>query len=200
MKFFIALLKFFIHPLLSIPFIFKTQQKMNNYSSVRNEFLDYLDVKDKKILEIGCSTGNASKVIVDFKNNDYIGIDTHAGYIELAKKNYPIGNFKKMDGRSQDFEDNFFDLILINSMLHHVNDKDGVLIFKEAERVLKVNGKILIAEPMFSNNDRLSTFLLMLDRGDFIRSFDGYKKLFLNLKIERQRFFRFTRHNFASFV
>lgn len=180
--------------------MFKIQQKMNDYRAVRNEFSNYLNLKGKKILEIGCSTGNASKEIIDLKNNSYVGIDIDEGYIELAKKNNLYGNFEKMDGRSLNFENEYFDLILINSMLHHVSDADARLIFKEAERVIKKNGRILIAEPTFSSNDKISTFLLKLDRGNFIRQADEYKQLFFNFKIERQRYFKFTRHNFVSFV
>lgn len=195
-----SLIKFVIHPLLKIPIIFKIQQRMNNYSAVGNEFLDYLNIKNNKILEIGCSTGNASKEIIDFKNNDYIGIDIDEGYINIAKKNCILGSYKKMDARYLDFKNNSFDLILIISMIHHCSDKEAKLIFNEAERVLKKDGKILFVEPTFSKNDKLSTILLKLDRGKFIRSVNEYKKLVSNLKVKRQRLFRFTRHNFISFV
>jgi ubiquinone/menaquinone biosynthesis C-methylase UbiE len=199
-KIFFNILKFILHPILNIPIIFKIQQKINNYEVLYKEFETYLENKRMlKILEIGCSTGNLSNKIIDMKKNEYIGIDTEENYINYAKKKYKLGNFICMNGISLDFSDNTFDLIIISSVLHHNSDDQAKKIIQESRRVLKKRSFILISEPTFSKNF-LSTFLLKLDRGNFIRTFDGYRNLIQNLHIERERNFYFTNHRFVSFV
>ena len=82
-----------IQILLKNPYFFKIQQKMNNYKVVANEFKNYLNSKNKKILEIGCSTGNIAKEIIDMDNNSYYGVDINKEYIEIANKSSIKGKF-----------------------------------------------------------------------------------------------------------
>ena len=192
------LLKSLLHPILKIPFFFNLQQKMNNYEVVKIEFSKYLKIKEKKILEIGCSTGSASLQIIDSKNNIFYGIDIDPGYVRLAQKKNANGNFFCMDAQSLDFEDNYFDRILICAVLHHLDDKIAKKILQEASRVVKKDGFILNCEPTFTRN-LISTFLLKLDRGEYIRTHSQYKKLFGKIKIVRERGFLFTRHRYSSF-
>ncbi len=59
---------------------------------------------------------------------------------------------------------------------------------------------LLIAEPVFTPNDLRSNFFLSLDRGRHIRETGQYEALLSDFRIERQRYFRFSFHRFASFV
>jgi len=72
-----------------------------------------------------------------------------------SKKVYPntinldIGNFENVDvvadGKNLPFKNNSFDLVLIESVLEHVNEPEKVI--KEAYRVLKKSGKVYISIP-----------------------------------------------------
>ena len=194
------MIKKILHRILENPFVFQLQQKVcNNYDAVFDEFSDYLKIKNQSIIEIGCSTANCASEIVDMNNDYYVGVDLDQNYIERAKKNAPLGNFFKMDARKLSFGNSQFDIAVFNGVIHHMDDELILSCLSEVQRVLKENGKILISEPVFSRGI-LSTILLKLDRGNFIRKQEEYKNLFSQFSIERERYFRFSAHKFCSFV
>lgn len=50
-----------------------------------------------------------------------------------------------------DFEDNSFDLYISTFALHHIPDEEKKLALMEAKRVLRPNGKIIIADEIIAN-------------------------------------------------
>lgn len=131
--------------------------------------------KGDKVLDIGCGTGEFSPL---FDANFYCGIDISPDYISYAGKNNK-GEFKVMDATNIDFPDQSFDFILIMAVLHHLNDEDSNKVIKEAKRVLKPNGQILIMEdakiPRLEN--KMVRFAQKFDKGEFIRTPENYKKI-----------------------
>ena len=160
--------KFLINPVILFPFkkiielflknpyIFKLQQKINNYDVVKNEFQKYLTRKNKKILEVGCSTGNLARQIIDMENNSYYGIDISQKYIDIATQSSLKGTFLQMDARKLNFDNEFFDIIMLSSVLHHIDDNVGKNCFKEVHRVLKKEGVVIVAEPILNPKSFLS--------------------------------------------
>ena len=197
---FIFLLRKIIQLLLKNSYIFKVQQRMNNYDVLANEFKNYLNNKNKNILEIGCSTGNLARAIIDMNGNSYCGIDISKKNIERATKDIPKGRFLYMNARKLDFEKELFDIVMLHSILHHVDDDAGKNCLKETYRVLKKDGKVLITEPTVDHNSFTSTIMCKLDRGEYIRKPEEYKNLFKDFLIERSGFFKNTGHKFCSFV
>jgi|TARA_B110000116_G_C16697062_1_gene517976 ubiquinone/menaquinone biosynthesis C-methylase UbiE len=206
------IIKFLIYPIFLFPFkklielflknpyIFKLQQKINNYNVVGNEFQEYLKSKDKKILEVGCSTGNLARQIIDMDSNSYYGVDISKEYINIATKSSPKGKFLQMDARKLDFHNEFFDIIMLSSVLHHIDDEVGKNCFKEVHRVLKKDGVVIIAEPILNSKSLISIILCKLDRGHFIRTTQEYKILFTNFMVKTTNHFKFGGHFFCSFV
>lgn len=143
----------------------------------------------KKILDIGCGTGAFARL---FDKNNYFGIDILPAYIEHAKKNCP-GNFRVMDAADLKFPDEYFDRILIMAVLHHLSDEDSDKVIREAKRVLKPDGRILIMEnskiPRLEN--ALVLFIQKLDKGEFIRTPEKYEKIVIpHLEIQNKTEFR----------
>lgn len=99
--------------------------------------------KDKTVLEIGCGGGKLSSLLAD-ETKVYIGIDPNGDAIREAKENYDNADFRIGDGESLVFRDSLFDLVLFTLSLHHQNSTAAL---KEAYRVLKNNGKLVIVEP-----------------------------------------------------
>jgi len=191
----------FIEVLLSTPWLFDWQQRLcNDYSIMKEEFKDYLEVSGKAILDIGCSTGVCANTIVSMDRNRYVGIDIEPGYIHLANKRYPQGTFLVMDVRDLQFEDNSFDVVLFISTLHHMDDELAKGCIREVKRVVKDEGVVLVAEPVFTEGLVLSNLLLILDRGRYIRDSKGYKDLFDDFIIIRENYFTFPPHRFYSLV
>ncbi len=189
-----------IQILLKNPYFFKIQQKMNDYKVIANEFKDHLNSKNKKILEIGCSTGNIAREIIDMDNNSYYGVDISKEYIEVANKSTIKGKFFQMDARELDFSNESFDIVMLSSVLHHIDDDTGKNCFKEIHRVLKKDGVVIISEPIVNYKSLISIILCKLDRGNFIRTTDEYQSLFKNFIIKATNRFKFGGHFFCSFV
>jgi ubiquinone/menaquinone biosynthesis C-methylase UbiE len=186
---------------LSPAVLFELQQRLcNNYTAIRDHFRDYLDVHDRDILDVGCSTGTCASVAVRMDQNRYIGIDVAPQYVRLAARRHPAGKFLTMDARQLSFADNSFDVVMFIGVLHHMDDQLIKDCLKDIRRVLRRDGVVLCAEPVFTPGKLLSTVLLTCDRGRHIRNEAGYRGLFDGFAIASQRYFSFSIHRFCSFV
>lgn len=92
--------------------------------------------EDSKILDLGCGSAIAAKHFQDFFKAKVIGVDIRDNRL------VPIP-FQIFDGKNLPFDDNYFDLVLINFVLHHCPSVEELL--KEAKRVSK---KIIIFEDL----------------------------------------------------
>lgn len=98
---------------------------------------------EKTVLEIGCGAGKISSLLAD-DVTVYIGIDPDEDAIREAKENYDNVDFRIGNGESLVLGDFFFDIVLFTLSLHHQNSSAAL---KEAYRVLKKKGRLVIVEP-----------------------------------------------------
>lgn len=68
--------------------------------------------------------------------------------IELAKSSRLKPKFCIMDAHNTDFEDNTFDVVFGNGILHHLELEKSLI---EIKRILKPDGQIVFAEPLDIN-------------------------------------------------
>ena len=98
--------------------------------------------KPKSLLDVGCGSGEIAN---DLMNSLSIPCNTTFGLeIIVDGDNKKPFQILKYDGINFPFPDNSFDFMTMFSVLHHVEDFNGVI--KEAKRVLKPNGHLLIRE------------------------------------------------------
>lgn len=143
----------------------KTQQNYNriaeHFAKTRSyvwsdlEYLKKFVKANDKILDLGCGNARLLKLL-KHKNIDYVGVDNSEKLIEIAKNNWrlAIGNWqlgkrqpKFLIGSALDlpFEKDLFDKVFSIAVLHHIPSKKFRLRFlKEAKRVLKPNGLLII--------------------------------------------------------
>ncbi len=112
------------------------------------------------IVEIGIGTGNLARKIMEKNRNvtDYMGIDQSINMLKQAKKKCPeaklrIGTFLKLP-----LSDSVADTIVTSYAFHHCNDEEKILAIAEMNRVLKKNGRIVIADLMFANDNSRDKF------------------------------------------
>lgn len=155
--------------------------------------------KEKKVLDFGCGTGSNCFI---FDSNNYLGIDVDKDRINYAKKLYPNYSFMTIKDCKIPVKDNHFDFVCIFATLHHIPDDIALRYTKEFYRILKKGGKILAIEAYASKTHRFNNwFMDLVDRGEHIRSEDGYHKLFgKGFKIKTlKRFKTFFFYNMVFF-
>ena len=112
--------------------------------------------KTTTILDIGCGPG---LLLSELQNNgrEIFGVDLSPIALEFCKKR-GLKNVSLADAGALPFSDNTFDVVLLLDMLEHVQDDSGVL--REARRVLKSEGIVIIFVPCFNflwtKNDEIS--------------------------------------------
>lgn len=102
--------------------------------------LEILDPqKDEVILDLGCGTGDLTKIISD-KSKEVIGLDNSEVMIEKAKEKYPLINF--VIGNIINFSINkTFDAIFSNAVLHWVTDAEKAI--RNINKHLKTGGRFV---------------------------------------------------------
>lgn len=101
-------------------------------------------ISSEKVLDLGCGNGRCYEFFKK-KNIEYIGIDNSEKLIKIAKQKYPEANFRVQNALNLNFENNCFDKIYSIAVLHHIPSQYLRLQFlKEAKRVLKPDGKIIL--------------------------------------------------------
>jgi len=123
----------------------------DKYSRVREKdwkemnflFDKYLNSKDR-VLDLGCGNGRFYNSFIE-REVEYIGVDPSLNLINIAKKNYPQGNFQIASGSFLPFADNYFDKVFSIAVLHHIPSIELRLQFlKEVRKVLKSGGYLIL--------------------------------------------------------
>jgi ubiquinone/menaquinone biosynthesis C-methylase UbiE len=99
--------------------------------------------KNARILDAGCGPGRDAQIFAE-KGFKVVGIDLAEKMIEFAKKLVPKAEFKVMDFRKLDFEDNSFDAIWFSAALLNVKKEDAAKTLSEMHRVLKPGGLMFL--------------------------------------------------------
>jgi len=132
------------------------------------------DYSGLKVLDLGCGPGNTAGI---FAGADYTGVDINEKYIIAARKSYPDWKFIAGDVNRVEWGRGF-DIILINSLLHHLDDNEVSQIMLTAAAALNQKGKIIIQEPLIPGKGEWCCRLIMrLDRGNYFRSLADWKRL-----------------------
>ena len=118
----------------------------STYKKIAELFLKYLNPKKEGIIvDMGCGTGELTKKIKEFSFKKVKGFDISKRCIQLAKKQYKNIIFKVGDIENIKLKKNSADVLIYCGILHHFTDLKKVV--KEANRILKKNGKIFVFEP-----------------------------------------------------
>lgn len=97
----------------------------------------------KKILDIGCGSGEDCKFFYD-KKIITLGIDFSDQLINEAKKRFPQGKFLVMDILRMDFPDSSYDGVLAKHSLLHIPKKQMSQVLTKINSILKPGGLFLL--------------------------------------------------------
>ncbi|MCX7927797.1 MAG: methyltransferase domain-containing protein [Candidatus Omnitrophica bacterium] len=155
--------------------------------------------KGEKILEVGCGTGNMFGILTKRvgKKGRVLAVDASSCMIEYAKRKFQRyrKNFFVADAANLPFKAGYFDRVIYFSSFPHFKDKLSAL--KEAGRVLKVGGYLIISHTASSRkiasihkraggpvfNDRLPSkrklYNMLAKTGFQVLCYRNQKKLYL---------------------
>ena len=124
----------------------QTILEKGNKNILAKQFKKFIGYQ-KKILEVGCGTGQLSIYFSINTNNEIVGLDPTIDSLKLAKNFADNNNLKNIELVNADIfddvlVDNYFDFIWCNGVLHHT--KNPKLAFDILSKSLKKNGYILL--------------------------------------------------------
>jgi demethylmenaquinone methyltransferase/2-methoxy-6-polyprenyl-1,4-benzoquinol methylase len=113
-------------------------KKMRKYvASSINEFRLF------PVLDLCCGTGAQCRFI---KKGNAVGVDIDRNVLDYAKSRAPYASFICGDGADLPFKNNKFQSIVISYALHEKSVAVRGKMIREAKRMLKKNGKLLIID------------------------------------------------------
>ena len=128
----------------------------------------------RRVLDVGCGPGTNTAL---FSGSDYLGIDINESYIESARRRHRR-TFVAADVTTYRVADHErFDLILVNSLLHHLDDSSTVRLLEHLSRLLTDDGRVHVLELVLPGSPSAARFLARHDRGKFARPLDRWSAL-----------------------
>ena len=111
------------------------------------------DIRNKKVLDLGCYMGNSLSMHLAVNAREYIAIDLSEqaiDHLQKRLKDLPTANAYAVDFLSDEFKDKDFDLIYAYGVLHHFKDVDELI--SKLNQKLSKKGKIISYDPTTTSN------------------------------------------------
>lgn len=114
--------------------------------------LDYIpaDLKPKRIVDLGCGTGNLSEgILLKHTESQLVAVDLSTSIlVEAAKRleKYPNIEYRNEDFNRLDFEPGSIDLIVSSIALHHLTDPEKEKLLKKIYTWLSPNGILIFGD------------------------------------------------------
>lgn len=119
-----------------------------------------------RILDLGCGDGIGISILKDSGNFNIFGLDISKMSLKVAKKKHPDVKFVLGSAMKLPFKNNSFDIVLVDSVFHHL--KDYPTSIREIYRVLVRGGKLCFIEPHESPWRKILDFLTTLSISEFL--------------------------------
>ena len=114
------------------------------------------EIKQPKILDIGCGPGIQTIKLAKITDGEIIGIDIHQPYLDQfeknAKKHNLLNRIKaiKKSMTEMDFQEEYFDIIWAEGSIFIIGFEQGL---KEFKKFIKPNGYLAVHEMAWIKND-----------------------------------------------
>lgn len=170
-----------LRKLLSLPAFYNSFSKILGAEDSRRFFAERYVSADgnSKILDIGCGTSEILTYLP--KDVEYIGYDLSETYIDAARARF--GNRGKWFCAPVSLmnveEFGTFDIVIATGILHHLDDSEAIRLIEVAFSALKPHGRFVCLENAYTEDQSaLSRLIVSQDRGQNVRTPDGYALLF----------------------
>jgi SAM-dependent methyltransferase len=137
-------------------------KRHNDFSTVR------------RVLDVGCGPGTNS---ADFAGVDYLGVDVNPSYISYARRRHGP-RFEVADVRTDPIPGRgAYDFVLVNSLLHHLDDDAVVSLLQDIREYVSDDGHIHVVELELPERRSVPRTLALSDRGEYPRSLATWRTL-----------------------
>jgi trans-aconitate methyltransferase len=129
----------------------------------------------RRVLDVGCGPGTNTH---HFAGADYLGLDFNPAYIDSARRRHGREFIVADVTKYEVAPDRRFDLILANSLFHHIDTPNTKRILAHLATLLSDEGHVHVFDLVLPPRWSVSRMLARLDRGDFPRPIEEWRALF----------------------
>jgi ubiquinone/menaquinone biosynthesis C-methylase UbiE len=124
-----------------------------------------------RVLDVGGGSGSAQSLW----SSDclYVCLDIDGAMLRAFRPRRPRSQAVQADALRLPISDHSVDQVLYKFVCHHIPDEALGRLFQESRRVLKESGRLLLVEPIWRSDSRVSRILWRYDRGSHPRTPDS---------------------------
>jgi len=128
----------------------------------------------RRVLDVGCGPGTNTRF---FAHADYVGIDVNQSYVEQGRRKYGRTFIQADVCDYTPAPDQRYDFVLVNSLLHHLDNATTDRILDALRPVITTDGHVHILDLILPDDRSLAHYLAENDRGDYPRPLSAWKEL-----------------------
>ncbi|MBC7744585.1 MAG: class I SAM-dependent methyltransferase [Flavobacterium sp.] len=117
------------------------------------------DFKPKRILDLGCGTGNLTEQILKhFPEAEIDALDLSEEILKESQKRFmsqPNIRYIQADFREMHLAPGSYDLILSSIAIHHIEDAEKTILYRDIFSALTVNGVFIFADQTRGINEEI---------------------------------------------
>lgn len=157
----------------------KLVYRTGSSDALRGLLYPELGTRPLRVLDIGCGPAAFYARYRDVDGLEYVGIEPNQAYVMDAEKRFPeielhAGTVPQVRERVS----GLFGLVVLEGVLHHIDDATAVEALSFAGEHLAPGGRIIALDPvLLPRQNPIARALAILDRGKHVRTLDGYRKL-----------------------
>jgi SAM-dependent methyltransferase len=169
-----------VRAVLSHPAVYNTLQRLMGAGELRafNVRNFVRPFPGMRILDLGCGTAAYLEALP--ADISYVGYDMSPEYIAAARSRFGdrgVFHCGSLE-RAEVEEHGAFDLVMGTGVLHHLDDDAARRFMKVAAVAAKPGGRIYTVDPCYApGQGPFARFLISRDRGQHVRSAEGYLAL-----------------------
>ncbi len=129
----------------------------------------------RRVLDVGCGPGTNTQ---HFAHAHYLGIDFNPAYIESARRRHGREFIVADVTKYEVAPDQRFDLILANSLFHHIDTANTERILAHLATLLSDDGYVHVLDLVLPPRPSISRFLARADRGEYPRPLEEWCDVF----------------------
>ena len=181
-----------LHRLLELSWVYSGFQRLIIRSgaadTLRAELYPELGERPLRVLDIGCGPAAFWDRYKDLGQITYIGIEPNKAYVDVARLRFPdielhVGQVREVGASI----DGTFDLVVLEGVLHHIDDETAREVLAFGAEKLKQGGRLVALDTAFvPRQNPIARVLARLDRGKNVRTLNGYRELATDVFPEEQ--------------